>query len=93
MEPVTQVIKEEEDTKTIPPRWDVVEEAVKEIKTYLNKSKVTYNERFIILDMASKDIQREWNMNVMANWFLLYAEDYFDHQRNTNIDQRPSHYQ
>lgn len=93
MEDVTQEIKEEEDTKTIPPRWDVVEEAVKEIKYYLNKNKVTYAERFIILDMASKDISREWNMNVMANWFLLYAQDYYENQRNINIDQRPSHYQ
>ncbi len=50
-----------------PPNWEDVEEKVIEIGELLDKEKISYTEKFIILDLLQKMYEREFqNMSLIA---------------------------
>lgn len=78
--------------EVIYPRWELVERAIIDIKEYLDRNKLSYNEKFVIMDLASKDIENDWNTQLMSHWLSMYLEDEAN-KRKININAKPSYYQ
>lgn len=89
--PVKQV-EEPIKHQVVYPRWELVERAVFDIKEYLDRNKLSYNEKFVIMDLASKDIENEWNTQLMSQWLSMYLEDE-ENKRKINITHKPTYYQ